>query len=157
MDDPQLPGVLSDLPWLMELTLARGSFRVVTAPAGSSLMRASMLVATSEDGKLPGRLRCLAGVWEKKRGECEPSRCSLGFGGCSAEAGISTFRGGDAPVRGFLTGEGCIAASPRIFPEGRLVGIGGRGGARPSARGLAAVFRLSWRTAVELEVSGEVE
>lgn len=120
-------------------------------------MRASMLAATSEEGKLPGRFRCLAGVWEKKRGECEPSRWCLGFGGCNAEAGISTFRGGDAPVRAFLMGEGCIVASPRILPEGRLVGIGGRAGPRPGARGLVAVFKLSWRTAVVLDLSREAE
>jgi hypothetical protein len=73
IEEPQLPGVLSDLPGLIELTLARGSLSVVTPPAGSSRIRESIDTAGSPAGKAVGRLTCLEGVWEKKRGERGPS------------------------------------------------------------------------------------
>lgn len=73
-EDAQLPGVLPDLAGLVELTLARGNLRVVTVPAGSSRIRESMVAVRSVVGKAKGREIGLEAEWEKKRGDCEPSR-----------------------------------------------------------------------------------
>lgn len=110
MEEVKLPGVLPDMAGLVELILARGSLTVVTIPAGSSRPRDSIFAAISEAAELEGRLMSLTGPWEKKRGE-ELSRVDEAKegGGSVAEAGISNRRGGEAPVRAFLTGAWSMA------------------------------------------------
>jgi hypothetical protein len=140
--------VLSDLPGLTVLTLARGSFNVVTPPAGSSRIRESIETEGSVAGKLAGRWTCLAGVCEKKRGERGPCCFPRAEGSRPAVLlGSSTLRGGDAPVRAFLMGDGCMTGSPLAWAEGRFEGIGVCGSPRVEAlgpRGLPAVDKLDW-------------
>ena len=60
-------------------------------------------------------------VWEKKRGEVGPSTCA-----CSAVTGglgRSDMRGGDAPVRGFLTGDGSITLSGTVCLDDDLLAV----------------------------------
>lgn len=113
MEEPQLPGVLPDLAGLGELILARGNFNVVTEPDGSSRMRARMDGAGSEAGKFGGR------VIFRAEEECEKKRGDAGPSGCEGPAedmlrvdlGMSLILGGDAPVRGFFTGDGSMVLS----------------------------------------------
>lgn len=69
-EELRLPGVLPDLAGLTELTLARGSFRVVTDATGSSCTRGSIVAPTSVAVKVEGRLACFE--LEKKRGDWGP-------------------------------------------------------------------------------------
>ena len=126
MDEPQLPGVLPDLAGLAELTLARGSFKVVTDPAGSC-PRDNMLAAVSAVAKLGGRASCLVAELEKKRGDRAPSpRRLLEDAGTTAgrfPEGNSTLRGGEAPVRAFLTGEVSMALPGLTCLDDRFAGV----------------------------------
>lgn len=74
-----------------------------------------------------GRLRCLAGVLEKKRGENAVSReCRMpaAVRGAVADAGMSTFRGGEeAPVRAFFTGAEDMALSSFPGRAGLLLAL----------------------------------
>lgn len=102
-DEPRLPVVvLLDTTELIELTLACGSFTVVTSSLGTSTaVRENMLALIS--GEVPvGRPVLLEGLCEKKRGERGPSRFTEGTAGLEAAEGISKRRGGEEPVRGFL-------------------------------------------------------
>lgn len=109
-DEPRLGGVLPDMADVTGLTFAWGSFTVVTALDGSSLVLESILALTSGDEPV-GRPSRLDGVCEKKRGENGPSRFVVGTAGRDAAGGISNRLGGEAPVRGFLKDAGSIAAS----------------------------------------------
>lgn len=110
IEDPQLPGVLPDLAGLGELTFARGNFSVVTEPTGSSRIRASIEGAGSLEDTFGSRLIRREDVeWEKKSGEVGPSGCAEPA--LKVVAGISLIRGGDAPVRGFLRGDGSMMES----------------------------------------------
>jgi hypothetical protein len=123
IEDAQLPGVLPDLAGLGELTLARGSLRVVTAPDELSRTLASKDAEASDGGKPANLLICFAEAeCEKKRGDVGPS------GGKPVEEGrlprdmCSDLREGDAPVRGFLTGDGSMMLSNRVCLDGDRFG-----------------------------------
>ena len=70
MDD-QLPGVLEERAGLVELTVPRASFSVVTS--AESLTLFNMVPTASEPEKLGGRVMGAFGLCEKNSGEVTPS------------------------------------------------------------------------------------
>jgi hypothetical protein len=135
-DEFRLPGVLPDLAGLGELTLARGILRVVTAPVGVSwCIRASIEAAASVEWKLGGREICLGtGLFEKNRGDPGPSGGDWPAAAAKAPwpaVGKSAILGGEAPVLGFLLGNGSVILSGTAcreddrlaLPRSTLVGL----------------------------------
>lgn len=84
-------------------------------------MRASMEAVWSDGWKLGGLATCLdEDELEKKRGEVGPSAGGSEPGADSPGLGMSAIRGGEAPVRAFLTGDGRIVSGTACLDEERF-------------------------------------